>query len=150
MDGAGDTRTAASDRRGHLPVNLLLAQVERAVTRQLEGVLADHGLSVDQWRVLDLLADGAGHPMSELATTVAVPGPTLTKIMDRLVDSALVYRRVDDHDRRRVLAFLSGTGRAGHRALAPAVAGAETEALAALGVDGTALVDLLDRLASRR
>ena len=69
------------------------------------------GLNLEQWRTLDLLADGDGHSMTEIAGHVMVPAPTLTKIVDRLVESALVYRRPDERDRRRILVFLSDRGR---------------------------------------
>jgi len=84
---------AVGDRAAAL--SRLIGRVERHVSRRLEGVLAEDGLSLDQWRVLDVLADRRGHPMSEIAGHIMVPGPTLTKIVDRLVDTATVYRLVD-------------------------------------------------------
>lgn len=130
----------------HPPLGRLLGQVERQVSRLVEGALAGHGLTVDQWRVIDVLADGQGHPMSELAATIVVPGPTLTKIVDKLVDAALVYRLVDDRDRRRVLAFLSEKGRKLHSSLAPKVGATEAEAVGDLGDDALVLLELLSRL----
>lgn len=122
---------AVGDRAAAL--SRLIGRVERHVSRRLEGVLAEDGLSLDQWRVLDVLADRRGHPMSEIAGHIMVPGPTLTKIVDRLVDTATVYRLVDESDRRRVLVFLSDRGRELHGRLAPAVARAEEEIVAVLG-----------------
>lgn len=132
---------------GHLVgrVGHLLA---RRVAAALAGAL-DDAPSLDQWRVLDLLADDHGHPMTELATQALVPAPTLTKIVDRLVDSALVYRRPDDEDRRRVLAFLSERGRQVHAEIAPAVQAAEDEVLDGLtDAERATLVRLLGRLIS--
>jgi len=42
---------------------------------------------------------------------VLMPHPTLTKAVDRLVESALVYRRQDEADRRRVAVYLADRGR---------------------------------------
>jgi DNA-binding MarR family transcriptional regulator len=50
--------------------------------------------------------------MSDLAEAVLMPHPTLTKAVDRLVDNALVYRRQDVADRRRVAVYLSDLGSA--------------------------------------
>jgi DNA-binding MarR family transcriptional regulator len=36
-----------------------------------------------------------------------ITAATLTKLMDRMVSQGLVYRRADDRDRRRVLAYLA-------------------------------------------
>ena len=107
---------ARDDHAPAAPLGRLLAQAERLVSRRIEAALAEHGLTADQWRVLDLLADGEGHAMSEIVAAIVVPGPTLTKIVDRLVDAAAVYRLVDVRDRRRVLAFLSESGKALHSA----------------------------------
>lgn len=131
------------------PLDRLLAQVERQVSRRIEPTLADAGLTVDQWRVLHLLADGSGRTMSAIAAAVAVPGPTLTKVVDRLVDAAAVYRLPDVQDRRRVLVLLSEDGRATHDRLAPSVRAVEAEVLSTLGPDAALLLDLLDRLAAR-
>lgn len=140
----GPSRTSGA------PLGRLLAQAERLLARRTEVGLADHGLTVDQWRVLDLLSDGEGHTMSEIVAAIVVPGPTLTKIVDRLVDAAAVYRLVDTRDRRRVLAFLSESGRALHARVAPNVQQAEETALSALGAEGPVLLDLLSRLALSR
>lgn len=137
-------------RTEHAPLDRLLVQVERQVSRRMEAVLTDDGLTVDQWRVLDLLADGAGRTMSAIAAAVAVPGPTLTKVVDRLVDAAAVYRLADVRDRRRVLVFLSDDGRATHERLAPLVRGIAADVLAVLGADGPALLTLLGRLTAER
>jgi MarR family transcriptional regulator, organic hydroperoxide resistance regulator len=124
----------------------LLSQVEHLVSRRVETALGPDGPTLDQWRVLAHLADGAGHPMSEIAAQAMVPAPTLTKIVDRLVDRALVYRRVDDADRRRVLVFLSEHGRAEHARLAPSVAAVSESLTAELGTDADLLAALLERV----
>jgi DNA-binding MarR family transcriptional regulator len=140
--------SAAPARPGAPPHALpdLLSQVENLVSRRVEAALGPDGPNLDQWRVLTLLADGTGHPMSEIAAHAMVPAPTLTKIVDRLVDRALVYRRVDDADRRRVLVFLSEHGRAEHERLTPAVAEVGESLTVGLGTEAGLLAMLLERL----
>jgi DNA-binding MarR family transcriptional regulator len=122
-------------------------QAEQRVSRRIEAALTPHQLTIDQWRVLDQLSDGEGHPMSGIATQVVVPGPTLTKIVDRLIESALVYRRVDDADRRRVLVFLSERGHSLHDQIIPVVTQIEREILDELGTtDALRLEELLNRM----
>lgn len=125
----------------------LLGQLDRQVARRLETILASRGLTIDQWRTLDILADGEGHVMSDIAATLIVPGATLTKLMDKLVDAALMYRLVDDRDRRRVLAMLSDKGHKVHAELEPKVAAAEAESIAHLGDDRSTLLALLTQFA---
>jgi len=68
--------------------------------------------TVEGWRVLGALRGGDGFTMTEMSTAMAVPPPTLTRIVDKLVDGGFVVRRVDATDRRRVLIYLSARGRA--------------------------------------
>ncbi|TCC00570.1 MarR family transcriptional regulator [Micromonospora zingiberis] len=95
----------------------LLTRAERLLARRVGGLLADESLSIEAWRVLCLLADGLGHPMSEVATEASLPPGTLTKLVDQLVDRNLVFRRVDPIDRRRIRAYLTTRGRHEHERL---------------------------------
>ncbi|WP_419665349.1 MarR family winged helix-turn-helix transcriptional regulator [Streptomyces sp. 2-1] len=88
----------------------LLTRAERLAARRLQAALDEHGCSLDAWRVLSLLSDGEGHPMAAVAEAAFLPPPTLTKLVDQLVDQNLVYRRVDPLDRRRILAHLTPRG----------------------------------------
>jgi DNA-binding MarR family transcriptional regulator len=146
--GGNQVTTSRPERAVRAPLDRLLAQVERQVSRRVEAELAADGLAVDQWRVLHLLADGSGRTMSGIAAALALPGPTLTKVVDRLVDAAAVYRLPDVQDRRRILVFLSDDGRAVHARLDGQVRAVEAEVLATLGPDAELLLDLLARLAA--
>jgi MarR family transcriptional regulator, organic hydroperoxide resistance regulator len=93
---------------------LLVTRAERLLSRRLREVLDAHGRSPDEWRVLSILADGAGHPMTEVSDLAFLPPGSLTKLVDHLVDENLVYRRIDPIDRRRIRAYLTPRGRTTH------------------------------------
>ena len=61
-------------------------------------------MPVEYWRVLEVLADESGRPMTALAETISMRLPTLSKLIDRMVADALVQRAPDPSDLRRVLA----------------------------------------------
>jgi DNA-binding MarR family transcriptional regulator len=124
-----------------------LAGAAHRVERRIEAALGPDGPGLDRWRVLDLLSDGEGRPMSGIAAAVRVPAPTLTKIVDRLIDQGLVYRRVDETDRRRVLVLLADRGREVHARLAPAVREVEAALQRELGPAAADLREHLGRLA---
>ncbi|MET8464618.1 MarR family winged helix-turn-helix transcriptional regulator [Micromonospora zamorensis] len=131
------------------PADLLrsLTRAERLLSRRLGAVLAEDALSIEAWRVLCLLADGQGHPMSEVSAEASLPPGTLTKLVDQLVDRNLVFRRIDPMDRRRIRAYLTARGRREHDRLDERV----RANLAELGmpqVDGLTvqLADLIGRL----
>ncbi|MEV6797367.1 MarR family transcriptional regulator [Micromonospora rifamycinica] len=133
------------------PVDLMraLTRAERLLARRIGAVLATEGLTVEAWRVLCRLADGQGHPMSEVSTEESLPPGTLTKIVDQLVDQNLVHRRIDPFDRRRIRAYLTPRG---HREQDRIDALVRAELAGIL--DGAALtgqlVDLAARLGPRR
>jgi len=90
----------------------LLAQANRQVHKQLDEEFRPEGVPVEQWRILKLLAERNGRSMGELTQVALLNHPTLTKMIDRMVSDALVYRRQDPQDGRRVLIFISDRGRA--------------------------------------
>ncbi|KAA5830076.1 MarR family transcriptional regulator [Saccharopolyspora hirsuta] len=126
-----------------------LVRAARAVVATVEQVLKPEGLTFDQWLVLDTLATEGGLAMAELAERTTTPGPTLTRLVDRLVSTALLYREVDPADRRKVLVHLSRRGQSEHRRIAPQVATAERELLTGLRAS-TGLLESLRDLADGR
>ena len=49
--------------------------------------------------------------MGEIATELEIPQPTLTGVVDSLVESALLYRTQSAEDRRKVSVHVSTLGR---------------------------------------
>jgi DNA-binding MarR family transcriptional regulator len=89
----------------------LLTRTQRALARDLGAVLEEEGATVEQWRVLRALAGADDMSMGELAAVVEIPHPTLTRLVDALVDSAHLYRSHSTRDRRRVSVHVSDLGR---------------------------------------
>ncbi|WP_062214922.1 MarR family winged helix-turn-helix transcriptional regulator [Streptomyces sp. NBRC 109706] len=128
-------------------LSFLLTRAERLAARRLREALDETGCSVDGWRVLALLADGQGHGMTAIADRMLLPPPSLTRLMDQLVDDGLVHRRVDPLDRRRVLAGLTPHGVTVQAELAHRVRTAWTTL--PTDPDDALLATLLDRLITR-
>jgi DNA-binding MarR family transcriptional regulator len=112
------------------PLTRLVTRVARTVTARVQTVLRPEGLNLDQWLVIEALAQQRGLTMADLATRTMTTGPTLTRVVDRLVSTATAYREVDVHDRRRVRVYLSPRGRLAYRRIAAKVRDVEQELLA--------------------
>ena len=110
----------------------LLTLVAGRISRDIGTVLASEELSVDQWSVLDYLDEAGACTMTALANATGISGATLTRIVDRLVSRALVYRNADSGDRRRVHVHLSERGRETTQVLRPRIHAAEGRATARL------------------
>lgn len=91
-----------------------LANLIRGAHRCIEDFIAQRvkasGLSVEQYRILETLHQSDGRSMGSLAAELFVDSPTLTKIVDRMVTSSLVYRAPDASDRRKVLIYKAQKG----------------------------------------
>jgi MarR family transcriptional regulator, organic hydroperoxide resistance regulator len=63
----------------------LLSRATHQLTQRLCTILEEEGLTLGQWRVLQLLSDGTRHGMSDAADYAMLPPPSLTKAVDQLV-----------------------------------------------------------------
>ena len=126
----------------------LLSRVETMATGRLAELLGekDRRIGIDEWRLLDLLSDGLGHPMADVAQAVMLPAPTVTRLVDRVVADNLAYRRADEWDRRRLLVFMTNRGQRLYRQLQPLVAKHEEELMDAMGAESDGAIAALHRL----
>ncbi|MET0258514.1 MAG: MarR family transcriptional regulator [Methylobacterium sp.] len=83
------------------PLNDLLSHLLPRANRHMARRLAAEGAPVDQWRVMKALSDRQGMTMGSVAEDLLLNAPTAAKLLDRMVQEALVYRAPDPADRRR-------------------------------------------------
>ncbi len=79
------------------------------LSKRVEVALAQVELTLPQYRVLGILAEGTA-AASGLADRLAVRRPSITALIDGLVARGLVDRRQEDADRRRVEVRLTPEG----------------------------------------
>ncbi len=84
--------------------------IERRLTAGLSVVLSEEGVSLDQWRILDVIGRLGSPTMGELAEATGMPNATLSRIVDSLEDAASAFRLPATADRRRITVHLSDRG----------------------------------------
>ena len=89
---------------------LRLKRAELSMRRSLGPVLDAEHVTFEHWQVLAALLEHPGIRMTDLAEAAVLPAATLTRHVDRLVERALIIRRVDPADRRRAVVALSARG----------------------------------------
>ncbi|MBB3931561.1 DNA-binding MarR family transcriptional regulator [Kaistia hirudinis] len=92
-------------------ITFRLAQTARAARGRSGGHLIRIGLHPGQESVLKALAEQDGLTMSQLAQTLAVQPPTVTKMVSRLAAQGYVERRASKGDGRQAHVFLTEQGR---------------------------------------
>ena len=67
-------------------------------------------LTVDDWLILDAIAKHGGITMSRIAEETVLPAATLSRLVDRLTDEALLYRKANPFDRSQIQVYVSQRG----------------------------------------
>lgn len=104
-----------------MPIGAQLARASKRVSRAFGDALASAGGSVPMWLILTSLRGEPWPAQRELARSLGIEGPTLTRHLDALEAAGLVVRRPAANDRRAVQVELSEAGRRKHDDLRGAV-----------------------------
>ncbi|HUZ87886.1 MAG TPA: MarR family transcriptional regulator [Candidatus Baltobacterales bacterium] len=116
----GESPAAAEDATGTRDVMRVIGDLVSVLEPQLLEVWRSTGMTYSQRRVLRQLRDGP-RSAGEVAASLGVSAPTLTRQLGKLEEHGYLTRAVDTTDRRKVLVDLTGEGRrvlAGHRVFA--------------------------------
>ena len=126
-----------------------LRQAYLVQRRVLDEVLAEHGLSAALLDILWPLWDHDGIEQRELQEIAGVTSPTLTRLLDGLVERHLIERRPHSEDARAKLIFLTDEGYALRTTLGATSAQFMTRALAGFSQPETQLLrEWLRRIAT--
>ncbi|WP_310793667.1 MarR family transcriptional regulator [Ruegeria conchae] len=91
-----------------LPIALLRAR-ER-VMGPIRSVLADAGITEQQWRVLRVLQEEGPQEPTQISERACLSLPSLTRILKKLEDKKLIKRQAVEKDRRRQIVEITKEG----------------------------------------
>ena len=120
------------------PIGLQLTHSSKVVSRAFGDALAAVGGSVPMWLILTRLRGREWPAQLELARSVGIEGPTLTRHLDGLERAGLVVRRRDPENRRAVRVELTKAGEARHDELREAVVAFDRRLRSSLTTDDLA------------
>ncbi len=127
-----------------LPLALLHAR--EATLKPFRQELDDIGLTVQQWRVVRVLAEGKPCCATELAERCVLMPPSLSRILKTLTERGLI-ERVADTDARRRRVQITEEGRAKYNAMSQKAAGIYEDLEDKFGTEKMeTLLDLLNEL----
>ena len=92
----------------------LITRIKQVGGRVFERILAEKGIDAfngAQGRILYVLWQTDGEPISELSRQTGLAMTTLTSMLDRMEGSGLIYRDRGDKDRRKIRIYLTSQAR---------------------------------------
>jgi MarR family transcriptional regulator for hemolysin len=117
------------------PIGLQLANTAKSVSRAFNAALAEAGGSLPVWLILTSLRGEEWRTQRDLARSLGIEGPTLTRHLDGMERAGLVVRRRDGDDRRAVRVELTDAGRELHNRLRENVIGFDERLRAGLSTE---------------
>lgn len=128
-----------------LPIALIRAR--EGVMAPIRDMLAETGITEQQWRVLRVLSEHGPLDTSTLASRASLLFPSLTRIATTMRKKGLITQTRDDVDRRRQFIEITDAGQKIITDYSPQSAEIVAEFKRALGEDEyEQLLDLLARL----
>jgi MarR family transcriptional regulator, transcriptional regulator for hemolysin len=103
------------------PIGLKLARTSKTVSQAFNAALASEGGSIPTWLILNSLQGNEWRSQRELARSLGIEGPTLTRQLDGLERAGLVRRLPDPIDRRIQRLEITEAGHAAQQRMLSAV-----------------------------
>jgi len=112
-----------------------------------DGVLRDLDLTYAHFRVLQVLFEQDGQQIGDIARSIVMRQPALSRVIDQMQVRKLVRRKQDKHDSRYTRVFLTPEGKRQYQHAWPAAHGIIERALAVIdNKERTQLCTLLTRI----
>lgn len=131
--------------RARVRAYVKLMRASRCVTARIEGAMSRRGLTLTQLGVLEALLHKGPLTHRELSRKVLTSAGNMSDVIDKLERRQLVARTPCPTDRRQVVIVLTEAGRQLIEAVFPPHATDIAEAMSALTLDETAVLDGLLR-----
>ncbi len=129
------------------PIGRALALASKRVSAAFNATLAAEGGSAPAWLILTSLRRSRWRTQRDLAGSLGIVGPTLTRHIDNLEQAGWVVRTRSDDDRRAVRVEITEAGVEAHGRMVKVVTAFDRRLRAGLSEQETGtLRDLLDRL----
>lgn len=100
------------DRAATLQLIIALGRAVQAVERGVRPHLAESGLGLTEFAVLEVLYHKGALPLGEIRDRILVTGASTTYVVKKLEERGLIRRRTSSQDQRVVFGELTPKGRA--------------------------------------
>lgn len=105
--------THTDQRAYYFKIDTTIKKIRSFMQKGLSDAQID--LTVDQWVVIDHIKPCPGISQNDLALKTAKDAPTVTRILDILVQKGLIRRQMSEFDRRKFNVYLTEEGEQIHQ-----------------------------------
>jgi len=98
-----------------------MLRAREAMMVSFRPILAKHGFTEQQWRVLRVLSEKGTSDAGQVAFDACILAPSLSRIIGKLENQKLITRFIDDKDGRRINLSLTPAGQEILNKIAPDV-----------------------------
>ena len=122
-------------RRTALRLWIILNRTVESIEKALEEQVSNHGLSLTEFAILEVLHHKGPQPIGEIGDKVLLTSGSMTYVIDKLQKRGLLTRRKCTEDRRVLYAELTEKGAEKMERVFPEHAELITELMAAIPVE---------------
>ena len=96
-----------------------MLRAREAMMLSFRPILAKHGFTEQQWRVLRVLSEKGTSDAGQVAFDACILAPSLSRIIGKLDNQKLIARFIDNKDGRRINLSLTSAGQETLNKIAP-------------------------------
>lgn len=87
-----------------------IGSISRDLAKYFNNQFAKYGITIGQALVLFYLLDNDGSSLKDIATTLELDSPSVSRLVDRLLKGGHIIREEDETDRRSIRIYLTERG----------------------------------------
>ena len=91
-------------------LTIALLRAREALMLSFRPMLAKHNFTEQQWRVLRVLGEKGPCDAGKLASEACILAPSLSRIINTLIDNQFIEKKLDNHDKRKIILNISDYG----------------------------------------
>ena len=91
-------------------LTIALLRAREALMLSFRPMLAKHNFTEQQWRVLRVLGEKGPCDAGKLASEACILAPSLSRIINTLIDNQYIAKKKDTHDKRKIILNISSNG----------------------------------------
>ena len=87
-----------------------IGSIARDLARHFNSEFSQFGITIGQALVLFYLLDNDGSSLKDIANTLELDSPSISRLVDRLIKEEFIIRKEDELDRRSIQIYLTDKG----------------------------------------